>query len=862
MKLLAVDGNSILNRAFYGIKLLSTKDGFFTNGIYGFLTILMRMQQETEPEAIAISFDTKSPTFRHEMFSGYKAHRKGMPEELAMQLPVLKELLHALGYKTIEIEGYEADDILGTLARETCETENECVIASGDRDLFQLITNCVTVRLASTKMGKPTAEIYDENTIYQKYGVTPPELIEVKALMGDPSDGIPGVPGIGEKTALNLIQNFKSLDNIYTNIDTLTIKENLKNKLKDNKELAYTCRKLAEINRFVPIDAGLKLYKKDPVSNKEAYSIMARLELFSLMERFGVRPESLEKGEDDTALGGNSAIDIEFNSISAESLYCRENVDILFSFKGECIDAACISLDGKLVLITENAEEFASKILADNVPKRTNNLKKIHHFALKNGFQIKGVVFDAEIAGYILNATASSYEISKLAAEYNIFVPKIDNILNLYPELLGEAATLTPLADKLLAKISQNGQEMLLREIELPLAGVLAGMEHEGFLIDSEGLRSFGEKLDSDIASLTESIYTMAGCEFNINSPKQLGDVLFENLGLPHGKKTKTGYSTNAAVLDSLLDKHPIIFEILNYRTLSKLKSTYVDGLLKLVKDDSRIHTNFQQTLTRTGRISSIEPNMQNIPIKTEIGSELRRFFIAPGGKKLVDADYSQIELRVLAHISNDENMINAFKEEEDIHLNTASQVFDMPKEFVTAQMRGRAKAVNFGIVYGIGAFSLSKDIGVSIKEADSYIKSYLETYRGVANYMTGIVESGTANGYVETLYGRRRYMPELAASNGIIRESGKRIAMNTPIQGTAADIIKIAMVKVYNRLKKENLKSRLILQIHDELIIEADEDEIEAVKVILKEEMESAATLSVPLTADVNTGGNWLASK
>ena len=870
MKLLAIDGNSILNRAYYGIKLLSTKDGIFTNGIYGFLTILLRMQQETAPEAIAVTFDMRAPTFRHKKYDGYKATRKGMPPELAQQMPYLKDLLTALGYLVVEKEGYEADDLLGTLAQMCADSGDECVIATGDRDSFQLIGGAVSVRLASTKQGTPVAEIYDEAAIQEKYGVSPAQLIDVKALMGDASDNIPGVAGVGEKTALALIQEHQSLVQIYDNLDTLPLRETLRQKLAGGRDMAFLSRELAEIDRHVPLTITPADCRKQAVDNARAYGIMARLELFRLMERFGVRPEKLRDGatpDSDTDVEKapeTNGLSLHFNSLPGNLTDSKDILDILFAFSGSEITAFCAIQGHALHICDEDVPAQVQKILTAPVPKRTSQTKTLHRYAIAHGFSVQNIIFDLEIAAYILNPTASDYSTEKLALTYGVMPLDLDNVLGLHQDLVESAAVFTGLADKITAQITANGQTALLQDIELPLALVLADMEDAGFSVDTGGLIAYGAKLDEDIAQFQQDIYEQAGEEFNINSPKQLGVILFEKLRLPTGKKTKTktGYSTNAEVLEWLADKHPIASLILEYRKVAKLKSTYVDGLLKVVAEDSRIHTSFQQTLTRTGRISSTEPNMQNIPIRTERGSELRRFFTAGAGMVLLDADYSQIELRVLAHIAKDENMIAAFASGEDIHRNTASQVFDMPPAFVTPLMRSQAKAVNFGIVYGIGAFSLANDIHVSIAEADNYIKSYLQTYSGVRQYMEDIVRTGTEKGYVETLFGRRRYLPELASSNRINREFGKRVAMNTPIQGTAADIIKIAMVRVYTRLKAENLKARLILQVHDELIVESPVAESAQAAQILHEEMERAVSLTVPMEAEVGQGANWLDAK
>ncbi len=862
MKLLAVDGNSILNRAFYGIRLLSTKDGIYTNAIYGFLTILLRMRQEVEPDAVAVTFDMREPTFRHKKYDGYKAQRKGMPEELAQQLPLLKELLEYLGYPIVQLAGYEADDLLGTLAKSACNSGNQCVIATGDRDSFQLIDNCTSVRLASTKAGRPVAEVYDQAAIQEKYGIAPAQLIDVKALMGDTSDNIPGVAGIGEKTALTLIQTFQSLDTLYQSLETADIRTSVKEKLITGKEMALLSKELATIDCQAPIDAATDQYALRPVDNAKAYGLMSRLELFSLMEKCGVSPQDSTSAPTQADPEEAQPMDIHCGAPLSECLAGLKVVDMLCEFAEQELTVVCVVGDNGLYLYDSDLEAVARDLLTNPLPKRVNGLKQIHRYAITKGFSPENIQFDAEIAAYILNPTANDYSLKRLMAEYGVASSQVGSFFGAYGDLLQDCAGFTALADLLAQKLGENSQMKLFTQIELPLAKVLAAMELAGIALDTQGLRSYGEKLDSEIAKYQQEIYSLAGEQFNINSPKQLGVILFEKLGLPHGKKTKTGYSTNADVLESLSDKHQIVRQILEYRQVAKLKSTYVDGLLGQVGEDGRIHTTFQQTLTRTGRISSTEPNMQNIPIRTPLGSELRRFFRSEAGMVLLDADYSQIELRVLAHIAKDKNMIAAFQSGEDIHQNTAAQVFDMPPMMVTPLMRSRAKAVNFGIVYGIGAFSLSQDIGVSVSEADQYIKSYLATYSGVRQYMEDIVEFGKKYGYVKTMFERRRYLPELSSSNRPLREFGKRVAMNTPIQGTAADIIKIAMVRVYDRLQREKLQARLILQVHDELIVECPESEIEIAAMLLREEMERAAAMAVPLEADVGKGDNWLEAK
>ncbi len=867
MKLLAVDSNSVLNRAFYGIKALSTKNGVYTNAIYGFLNIMFKIFDEVTPDAVAFAFDLKAPTFRHKRYDGYKATRKGMPEELAMQLPLIKEILMYMGYAIVECEGFEADDILGTLAAACEENGCECIIATGDRDSLQLVSDKVSVRLATTKMGRPQSDIYDTAAIEEKYGVTPKQLIDVKALMGDTSDNIPGVSGIGEKTALALISEFKTLDNVYENIESKSIKPAARTKLLADKDNAYLSRELAEICRTAPIERNIQAYLPKERDDAKLGKLLSELEMFKIAQKLNL-DTSKQVNTDNDEKESSTAQPTKKYEVKSLDECCQiisalEKIDFMCEFDGDTpTKAAFYCADSVTCVSNSDAISLLKEILSSDAKKRTDNIKSVYRFALINGMECKNAAFDISLAGYVLNPNQSSYLPSLAAQEYNVadtFEEAADDVKALFPS---DIWTLPELADKMSDKIKENDQEHLLTDIEIPLSEVLSSMELEGFEIDCEGLRKFGEMLDEGIADMQKSIYELAGEEFNVNSPKQLGEILFVKLGLPAGKKTKTGYSTNADVLEKLKNVHPIISQILEYRKLAKLKSTYVDGLLKVVAEDGRIHTRFNQLETRTGRISSLEPNLQNIPIRTELGSRLRAFFRAKSGCTLVDADYSQIELRVLAHIADDKNMIDAFLNDEDIHTNTAAQVFDLPPLYITPIMRSRAKAVNFGIVYGIGAYSLSQDIGVTVKEADRYIKNYLKTYSGVSRYMDDTIEFAKKNGYVTTMMHRRRYIPEINASNKVTQAFGKRVAMNTPIQGTAADIIKIAMIKVYNRLKAEKLKSKLILQVHDELIVEAVLDETEKVKQILTEEMCSAVKLKVELKADVSTGENWLAAK
>lgn len=845
MKLLVVDGNSILNRAFYGIRLLTTKDGQFTNAIYGFLTMLLKIQEDVTPDAVAIAFDLKAPTFRHKAYEGYKSNRKGMPEELHQQLQPLKDLLTLLGYTIITKEGYEADDILGTLSH-TCKVNgDECVLATGDRDSLQLINDKVTVRLASTKGGKANAILYDEKKIMDDYGVTPRQLIEIKAIQGDSSDCIPGVPGIGPKGAGDLIQRFNNLDYIYENLDTIDIKDGMRKKLRENKDSAYMSRMLGEIKLDIPIDTDINHYFVNCTQPDEASRMMAKLELFSLIDKFKLKEvesaEETPKEKKKYSLNEKNTIDL-----SGKELYIYSNS----KSKGD-IDYLYIIEKNEIIKTTD-----VDTVLKSENKKYVYSSKELFAYADKIGFEIKNLVFDVTLASYLLNPNSSSYGIDKLNGEYEVETYDGED------EFLCNIAPMIDLCNILEKKIEQCNQKKLLNEIEIPLSNVLARMENLGFAVDKQGIEDFGKMLKENIENLKSEIYNSVGREFNINSPKQLGVALFEDLALPCKKKTKSGYSTSADVLESLKNQHPVVSMVLQYRTLSKLNSTYCEGLLKVIGDDGRIHSSFNQTETRTGRISSTEPNLQNIPVRTELGREMRKFFTAREGWVLVDADYSQIELRVLADISGDKNMIDAFKNNQDIHAITASQVFNMPLDFVTGEMRSRAKAVNFGIVYGIGAYSLAKDIGVTNKEAKNYIESYLKHYSGIDKYMHDVVEKAKDTGYVETVFGRRRYLPELSASNGMTRAFGERVARNAPIQGTAADIIKIAMIKVDKRLTEENLEARLVLQVHDELIVECPSHESMRVAMILQEEMEKAVSLSVPLVADSAVGKTWYDAK
>ena len=841
MKLLAIDGNSIINRAFYGIKLLTAKDGTYTNAVYGFINILNRLTELEKPEGVAVAFDLKAPTFRHKKYAEYKAGRKGMPEELAQQMPIMKEWLTLAGYTCVECETYEADDILGTLAALCEKSGNECVIATGDRDSLQLVSDATRVLLAATKMGKPEIINYDKAALFERYGLTPPEMIELKSLMGDSSDNIPGVAGVGEKTATDLITRFHSIDNIYESLETLDIKESVRKKLEAGRESAYLSRELGTICREAPINTDISQYKIKPRNDAELARLMTRLEFFKLMEKMGLKPD-------------NSGMQLCLDMSDKKSFKFIKNAEIKNKADIYIADEKIAAVSGDMVTVISDGE--LEKLIKDGgIKKRVHDFKNLS----RKYPDIAGVRFDTMLAAYLCNPSASSYATDRIIAEYAPYEPEIEGETD---EFIKNACLFSLACDTLENELEKTGQKKLFDEIELPLARVLGEMELCGFSADVNGLKALSSELDTRIKALESEIYSLVGYEFNLNSPKQLGVALFEKLGLPAKKKTKSGYSTGAEVLEGLKNEHPAVSLLLNYRQLAKLKSTYADGLQDCIAEDGRIHSTFNQTEARTGRISSLEPNLQNIPVRTAEGRRLREYFNAPAGRVLCDADYSQIELRVLASMSGDANMINAFGSGTDIHTVTASQVFGLPQDMITPELRSRAKAVNFGIVYGIGAFSLSKDIGVTRAEADRYIKSYLAAYPDVAAYMEKAIENAKKNGYVTTLYGRRRYIPELSNSNGNMRAFGERVARNAPIQGTAADIIKIAMIKVSRSLKEEFPTARLILQVHDELIVECDEKDAEDICTLLEREMENAADLAVRLTAEAHFGKTWLEAK
>lgn len=882
MKLMILDGNSIVNRAFYGIRMLNAPDGTPTNAVFGFLTIFRRLYELEQPDAVAVTFDRKEPTFRHQQYDGYKAQRKPMPEELAAQMPVLKNVLDEMGILRLELAGWEADDLLGTVARK-CEAENwKCSIVTGDKDSFQLITEKSHVIHVKSRMGKTETIDYSPEVFQEEYGFDPIRMVDLKALMGDASDNIPGVPGIGEKTAMELLHRFGSLQQIYADVESLDVKPGVKKKLAEGKESAELSFDLATIRRDAPIEFAPSDALWDHDYQPGLYDRFLKLGFTKFIDQWGLK--SADNAPDPLAFQGTCISNLL--KTEAEVLHASEalkqRTGAAFYWCEPELNYVAVHISesdqgvGYALRRDDYADDYDSALRAlfdPEIPKVGHNIKDLQRSLLTLGIEPNGWVFDTALAAYLLDATAGSYDIIRLCVTYCGFEPcrgeSDDAQMTLLedPEQddaktigrwLSYAAALECLRDAMSEKLESLGMMKLYQEIELPLCSVLAKMEHAGFLVDRDALHEFGDGLTADIARLQQSIWSHAGEEFNILSPKQLGHVLFDKLQLPAGKKTKTGWSTNADVLEKLRGKHPIIEEILDYRTLTKLKSTYADGLLKEISDDGRIHTSFQMTVTATGRLSSTEPNLQNIPIRRPQGAQIRRMFVASPGKVLVDADYSQIELRLLAHISGDTTMIAAFQSGEDIHAVTASQVFNVPLEDVTSLMRSRAKAVNFGIVYGISAFSLAQDIGVFQNEAKAYMDNYFAKYHGVREYMDAVKSQAKADGYVTTLFGRRRNLPEIKSSNFNMRSFGERVALNMPIQGTAADIIKLAMVRVDDRLKKERLEGRLLLQVHDELIVECPESEEGAVRRILKEEMEHVVDYSVPLIVDAKAGKTW----
>ena len=885
-KLMVIDGNSIINRAFYGIRLLTTRDGTPTNAVYGFLNILLKLTDEEKPDALCVCFDMRAPTFRHLQYEGYKAQRKGMPDELAAQMPILKEVLEAMNIPRYELEGWEADDLIGTISKKDAAAGWETVVVTGDKDSLQLITDQTRVKLVTTRMGQTTTKDMTPDAFREVYGFDPVHIIDLKALMGDASDNIPGVKGIGEKTAMGLIQMYGSIDHLYDHMpDIVTAPEtpakpNVVKKLDEGRADAKMSYDLATIRCEAPIEFGPEDALRRPVKEQELYELLLRLEFAKLIDRLG-----LKGTQGIPAAPGGVRLHAPGEVVESPERLCALLEE--WQAAGHVAFLAQPSLDGvgvawgdqTALVLSEKVgaayQDFLKTFFSGRVKKVSHDIKDLMNLLLGEGLPADGFVFDTALAAYLLAPTDGSYALDKLAVTYcNLELPPKRDWAD--PDAWGPLADPAPavaafsawtgmvadLYGDLSARLEELGMRRLYDTVELPLCPVLAEMEREGFLVDRKALAAFGEMLDERIAADTKLIYELAGQEFNINSTQQLGHILFDQMGLPPVKKTKTGYSTNAEVLEKLRGSHPIVDTILEYRQYTKLKSTYVDGLTKVIAADGRIHTSFQNTVTATGRLSSTEPNLQNIPVRTELGAELRNMFVAPAGRKLVDADYSQIELRLLAHIADDKAMQEAFLSGEDVHTVTASQVFGVPISEVTHEMRRRAKAVNFGIVYGISEFSLSQDIGVTRYEAKEYMDKYLEHYAGVRAYMTDVVTKAKADGFVSTLLGRRRWLPELKSSNFNLRSFGERVALNMPIQGTAADVIKLAMIHVRDRLKAEGLEARLVLQVHDELIVECPDAEVEAVKKLLTEEMEGVMALAIPLRADSAAGQSWAEAK
>lgn len=881
MKLMVIDGNSLINRAFYGIRMLTTKDGQPTNAVYGFVNILLKLLDEEKPDALCVTFDRKAPTFRHLAYEGYKAQRKGMPDELAAQLPVLKDVLAAMNIPRYELDGWEADDLIGTIAARDTAAGWETVIVTGDKDSLQLVSDATRVKLVSTRMGQTTTKEMTPETFWEAYGFDPVHIVDLKALMGDTSDNIPGVKGIGEKTAMDLIQRYQSVEAIYADVEGVEAKPAVKKKLAEGEEQARMSYDLATIRCDAPIDFSPEDARRREPDGPALYELFLALEFNKLIDKMGLSGGPAA-GRADKPAAGAVRQECVTDRVRMEELveqWRREPWVAVLALPS--LDVVAVAWDGgaRAALCAadrlEGYNELLRALFSGEIQKVSHNVKDLMHLLLDEGLSTDGFCFDTALAAYLLSPTDGSYELEKLGITYfNQEFPKAKEYLA--PDAFGpladpagpaeamcaHAALAAALYSALAPKLEELDMHELYYGLELPLCPVLAEMERAGMLVDRRALADFGILLDGRIQADEALIYELAGEEFNINSTQQFGRILFDKLGLPPVKKTKTGYSTNADVLEKLRDKHPIVEAVLDYRQLAKLKSTYVDGLTKVIAADGRIHTSFQNTVTATGRLSSTEPNLQNIPVRTELGAELRKMFVAPAGRVLVDADYSQIELRLLAHIAGDEHMIAAFRTGEDIHTVTASQVFGVPQEQVTHEMRRRAKAVNFGIVYGISDFSLSQDIGVTRAEAKAYMEKYFEKYSGVHAYMTQVVERAKADGYVSTLMGRRRWLPELKSSNFNLRSFGERVALNMPIQGTAADLIKKAMLRVDGRLRREGLEARLVLQVHDELIVECPEGEAEQVQRLLAEEMEHVAELAVPLTAEAHAGKSWAEAK
>ncbi len=884
MKLMVIDGNSIVNRAFYGVSQnLTTREGLPTNAIFGFLNILLKLLDEEQPEGLAVAFDMRAPTFRHKAFAGYKAQRKGMPEELAVQMPVLKEVLDAMNIRRYELEGWEADDLLGTMSRVNAAQEGDTVIVTGDKDSLQLIDEHTTVKLVTTRMGQTTTRNVTPEDFRAEYGFDPIHMIDLKALMGDSSDNYPGVKGVGEKTAMALIQKYRSVDAIYEKLPDIEAKPAAVKKLIEGEADARLSYDLAVIRCDAPMDFHPADAARRSFNGPVLYEKLLNLEFNKLIDKLKLAPgpagaESTQEPEEVQV----TAVPVLTEADFAAALPKWEGADCVAVMPLPNFAGVAVSLsedDGTRAYLYDirsasyegDYRALLTALFSGKVKKVAHGVKELCRDLLDEGIEGAGFVFDTELAAYLLDPTAGSYELRKLAMSYfkkevelnaaykdETAFSLLDDGLKARTAWYEDVAWIEAFYGLFRPKLEEFGLMSVLTDIELPLCPVLARMEKAGVLVDGRALSDFGKQLQTGIDVLMEEIYALAGEQFNILSPKQLGHILFDKLGLPPVKKTKTGYSTNVDVMEKLRPKHEIVGKVLDYRQLTKLNSTYVEGLGKVIAADGRIHTSFQNTVTATGRLSSTEPNLQNIPVRTPLGAEMRKMFVAPAGRVLVDADYSQIELRLLAHMSGDSAMIGGFNSGVDIHTVTASQVFGLPQDQVPPELRRAAKAVNFGIVYGISAYSLSEDIHVSVPQAKEYMEKYFEHYSGVRSYMTQVVEQGREDGYVSTLYGRRRWLPELKSSNFNTRSFGERVALNMPIQGTAADIIKLAMVRVDSRLRSEGLEARLVLQVHDELIVECPEGEADQVKALLQEEMEGVAALSVPLVADAKAGRTW----
>ena len=843
MKLLILDGNSVINRAFFGVRPLTTREGLYTHAIYGFLNILERMEKEEQPDAVCVSFDLHGPTFRHLRYEGYKATRHGMPEELAQQMPVMKDILRAMNIPIYECQGWEADDVIGTVGKICSNNGWECVVVTGDRDSLQLIDDNVHIKLVISKPGQTTATLYDEDKFREEYGFEPKKLIDLKALMGDSSDNIPGVAGVGPKTATELLLKFGSLDGVYENLNDPSIKPKLREKLERDRDNAYLSYELATIVPEAPIDFEPKDALVQPYNKSELYALFQKLEFVKLIDKYGLRGAEVVAAAPTVRKSKPlPKVDAVPEDVKRCSVYLAEDGSLGVAWEqGVCaltpmeVQMGGVDLSGKELVLHDS--------------------KTAMHRLDQQGISFGQCLFDTALAAYDLNPSQSDYPVSKLAT--NFLGASVED-----GDARACAEAVWKLQEPLQQELERNAMTTLYQQIELPLCPVLYQMEKEGIAIDETQLQQFGIMLSQRIDDCEKLIYSYSEEPFNINSTRQLGELLFEKLGLPILKKTKTGYSTNADVLEKLKDKHPIIPAIMDYRMLTKLKSTYAEGLTHAIGTDGRIHTTFQNLVTATGRLSSTEPNLQNIPVRTDLGAEIRKMFIPREGCVLVDADYSQIELRVLAHIAGDETMQNAFRSGLDIHAVTASQVFGVAQENVTPLQRRHAKAVNFGIVYGISEFSLAEDIGVSRWEAKAYIDSYLANYHGVREYMKNVVAQAREQGYTQTLYGRKRYIPELKSANFNIRSGAERIALNTPIQGTAADLIKLAMIRVDKALKAEFPEAKLLLQVHDELIVECPQGIAGDVAALVSREMEQVAQLSVPLTAEAKIGKSWFEAK